>query len=203
MTTISGRVEQKYTTYSWYILFLGVMGPVGTAVKGQAMANQEQYLDPVEIHPIDIVETLAEINAWAFDRVADDQIAMAIEGAWRTYSITLAWSPHDETLRLVCSFEMDPPSASLPGLFETLNSANDKCWTGAFTLWQEQKLMVYRYGLALTGGETAGPAQISRIVQTAVAMCERFYPAFQLVCWGGESPRDAMRVAMDEAFGTA
>jgi len=167
------------------------------------MANQEQYLDPVEIHPIDIVETLAEINAWAFDRVADDQIAMAIEGAWRTYSITLAWSPHDETLRLVCSFEMDPPSASLPGLFETLNSANDKCWTGAFTLWQEQKLMVYRYGLALTGGETAGPAQISRIVQTAVAMCERFYPAFQLVCWGGESPRDAMRVAMDEAFGTA
>jgi len=33
--------------------------------------------------------------------------------------------------------------------------------------------------------------------------CERFYPAFQLVCWGDDSPAQAMRVAMDEAYGTA
>jgi len=167
------------------------------------MANQEQYFDAVEIHPIDIVETLAQHHAWDFDRVGDDQIAMAIEGAWRTYSITLAWSSFDETLRLVCSFEMDPPRETLPALFETLNMANDKCWTGAFTLWRAQNLMVYRYGLALTGGETAGAAQINRLVEAAVAKCERFYPAFQLVCWGGDTPDQAIRVAMDEAFGTA
>jgi len=167
------------------------------------MAHLEQYLDTAEIHPIDIVETLAEHHAWDFDRIADDQIAMAIEAAWRTYSITLAWSPHDETLRLICSFEMDPPAEKLPGLYQVLNQANDKCWAGAFTLWGDQKLMVYRYGLLLTGGETAGPAQINQLVHVAVSSCERFYPAFQLVCWGEETPDAAMRVAMDEAFGTA
>ena len=167
------------------------------------MANLEHYLDTVDIHPIDIVETLAEHYAWDFDRVAEDQIAMAIEGQWRTYSLTLAWSPYDETLRMVCSFEMDPPANRMAQLYEVMNLANDKCWSGGFTHWREQKLMVYRYGLVLNGGETAGPAQIGRMVETALGACERFYPAFQLVCWGGEDPTAALRVAMDEAYGTA
>ena len=167
------------------------------------MANTEHFLDRAEIHPIDIVETLAEHHAWDFDRVGDDQIAMAIEGQWRTYSITLAWSNYDETLRLVCSFEMDPPADKLPALYEALNLANDQCWTGAFTLWRDHKLMVYRYGLVLAGGELAGPTQINDLVNRAVMNAERFYPAFQLVCWGDDTPQQAMRVAMDEAYGTA
>ncbi len=167
------------------------------------MASIEQFLDSTEIHPIDIVETLAEHHAWDFDRVADDQIAMAIEGQWRTYSITLAWSPYDEMLRIVCSFEMDPPSERRAALFEVLNAANDKCWAGGFTLWQEQKLMAYRYGLVLTGGEVAGTSQLNQLVHIAVSNCERFYPAFQLVCWGDETPEAAMRIAIDEAYGTA
>ncbi|MEM9852704.1 MAG: YbjN domain-containing protein, partial [Pseudomonadota bacterium] len=52
------------------------------------MANTETFHDAGDIHPIDVVETLAEHYEWAFDRVAEDQIAMAIEGSWRTYSIT-------------------------------------------------------------------------------------------------------------------
>ena len=55
-----------------------------------AFTEQELYAD--DIHPIDLVEHLAEHHDWEFDRVADDQIAMAVEGQWRTYSITLAWS---------------------------------------------------------------------------------------------------------------
>jgi len=167
------------------------------------MAILEQIFESTEIHPIDIVETLAERHAWDFDRVTDDQIAMAIEGQWRTYSITLAWSPYDETLRLVCSFEMDPPAQKLGLLYETLNLANDECWAGAFTLWKEHKLMAYRYGLVLAGGEVAGPQQLAQLVETAVMNSERFFPAFQLVCWGEDQPHEAMRVAMDVAYGTA
>ena len=43
------------------------------------MALLEQYLED-DIHPIDIVEHLAERHDWDFDRIADDQIAMAVEG---------------------------------------------------------------------------------------------------------------------------
>lgn len=167
------------------------------------MSLSEQFEIGDDLHPIDIVETLAEHHAWEFDRVADDQISMAVEGQWRTYALTLAWSDYDETLRLVCSFEMEPPAEALPDLYEALNLTNDMCWTGGFTYWAAQKLMVYRYGLVLEGGAMAGPDQINRMISTAVLNAERFYPAFQLVCWGGRSPRDAMQVAIAEAYGHA
>lgn len=156
-----------------------------------------------EGHPIDIVETLAETHDWEFDRMCEDQIAMAVEGTWRTYSITLAWSGFDETLRMIASFDMDPPEERLPELYELINLINDRCWAGCFTHWGEQSMMVYRYGLVLAGGQTAGAAQIDTLIANAVAAAERYYPAFQLVGWGNAAPTDAVQVAIAEAYGRA
>lgn len=167
------------------------------------MSVSESYLHTDDLHPIDIVETLAAHHDWDFDRVTDDQIAMAVEGQWRTYSITLAWSPYDETLRLICTFEMDPPEERVPALYDTLNRTNDMVWSGAFTYWREQRLMVWRYGLSLAGGQIAGAEQIDRMITEAVTSAERFYPAFQLVCWGNDSPEKALEMAMGQAFGRA
>ena len=166
------------------------------------MALSEQYLEE-DIHPIDIVEHLAEHHDWEFDRIGDDQIAMAVQGQWRTYSITLAWSGYDETLRMVCTFEMDPPEGKLTGLYELLNLMNDQCWAGAFTYWGEQKLMVYRYGLVLAGDQMASPEQIDTIIGAAVLSAERYYPAIQLLVWGDRTPKQALEVAIAEAYGHA
>jgi hypothetical protein len=166
------------------------------------MALSEQYLEE-DLHPIDIVEHLAEHHDWEFDRIGDDQIAMAVEAQWRTYSITLAWSGYDETLRLVCTFEMDPPEEKLMQLYELLNSINDQCWAGSFTYWREQKMMVYRYGLILSGGHVAGPDQIDTMINAAVMSAERYYPAVQLVVWGDQTAKQAMQVAIAEAYGRA
>lgn len=166
------------------------------------MALSEQFLEE-DIHPIDIVEHIAAHHDWDFDRIGDDQIAMAVEGQWRTYSITLAWSGYDETLRLVCTYEMEPPDDSLAKLYELINAMNDQCWVGAFTYWGAQKLMVYRYGLVLAGGQVASPEQIDTMIGAAVLNAERYYPAIQLMVWGGRSPMDAMQVAIAEAYGRA
>ena len=156
-----------------------------------------------DIHPIDIVENLAESNQWDFDRIADDQIAMAVEGQWRTYSITLAWSGSDETLRMICSFEMEPPEDQQRQLYELLNLVNDQCWAGSFIYWNEQRLMVYRYGLVLTGGQIANAEQIDTLIGNAVSSSERYYPALQLVAYGNDSPKDALKIAIAEAYGRA
>ncbi|MEX0349027.1 MAG: YbjN domain-containing protein [Paracoccaceae bacterium] len=166
------------------------------------MALSEQYLEE-DIHPIDIVEHIAEHHDWDFDRIGDDQIAMAVEGQWRTYSITLAWSGYDETLRMVCTFEMEPPEDKVPQLYELINAMNDQCWAGAFTYWGGQKLMVYRYGLVLSGGQVASPEQIDTMINAAVLSAERYYPAIQLMVYGDRSPADAMQVAIAEAYGRA
>lgn len=167
------------------------------------MAQPDHFIHSDEIHPIDIVETVAAHRDWDFDRLADDQIAMTVQGQWRSYSLTLAWSPCDEVLRLICSFEMDPPPARLPVLYEVLNLANDQVWDGGFTFWAPQKLMVWRYGLVLAGEVLAGPEQIDRMIGAAIEACERFYPAFQLACWGDAAAQAAMDVALSAAYGRA
>lgn len=167
------------------------------------MPLSEHDLLSDEIHPIDIVETLAEHHAWEFDRVGDDQIAMQVEGQWRSYSLTLAWSSADETLRLICTFEMEPPAARMAELYEILNLANDMVWSGGFAYWQQQGLMVWRYGLLLTGGQMAASEQIDRMIHAAVAGCERFYPAFQLVAWADRAPEAALELAITRAYGRA
>jgi len=167
------------------------------------MAQTEQYLDADDLHPIDLVESIAAHHDWEFDRIAEDQIAMAVEGQWRTYSITLAWSAYDETLRLICTFEMEPPEERMEAVYELLNRVNDLCWSGCFTWWAEQKMMVWRYGLVLSGEQVAGPEQIDTMIGAAVMACERFYPAFQIVGWGGKTPADALQVAISEAYGRA
>ena len=167
------------------------------------MALSEHYLEADDLHPIDLVEHIAEQHAWEFDRIHDDQIAIAVEGQWRTYSITLAWSAYDATLRLICTFDMEPPADRMPALYETLNVINDRCWAGAFTWWDEQQLMVYRYGLLLTGDPVAGPDQIATMIGAAVAACEQYYPAIQLVTWADRNAEEAVQVAIGGAYGRA
>ena len=98
---------------------------------------------------------------------------------------------------------MEPPTEKLKDLYETLNVANDRCWTGAFTFWKKQKLMVYRYGLVLAGGQIATAEQIDSMISSAVLTAEKYYPAFQLVVYDNQSPDSAMQVAIAEAYGHA
>lgn len=167
------------------------------------MPTGTSFFDRTDTDPIAIVGKLAEEHEWDFDLIADNQIAMAIEGTWITYSVTVAWSPSEEQLRLICAFAFTAQKKRHPALFELMARANDACWTGAFVLWPAQELLAYKYSLNLTGGAELKEEQISDMIRAAVAACERFYPAFQLVGFGKDKPLDAMAVAMHETYGRA
>ena len=55
----------------------------------------------------------------------------------------------------------------------------------------------------LAGEQIASPEQIDTMINAAVYSAERYYPAMQLNIWGGQSPADAMQVAIAEAYGRA
>ena len=162
-----------------------------------------QIQDIYDLHPIDLVQSLAQSRAWVFERTTNDQIAVVVEGQWQQYAISLVWSDLNETLRLVCSFEFSPREDRLPALYETLNLANDGCWSGAFTFWQDQQSMAYIYGLNLVGDAVASQPQIDHMLRTSVATCEKLYPAFQLVSWGDDTPQSALRAAINDGYGRA
>ena len=147
-------------------------------------------------NPIDMVEELASQNAWNFDRLADDQIVMSIDALWRNYAITLALSNKEEMLKLACSFEIAPLENSAEQIYETLNVINDSIWTGTFTYTSAQNLIIYRYGLVLNDDAEVTDGQIDQILSDAINSCDCFYPTLQKVIWGGQSPSDAVGIAM-------
>ncbi|MDE0114561.1 MAG: YbjN domain-containing protein [Albidovulum sp.] len=147
------------------------------------MTIAPSFVDGSEFHPIDLVESLATRHEWNFDRYAEDQIDLTIEGNWRIYAISIAWSEFEELLKLVCSFDLDAASAIMPRMLETVNRANDMNWTGAFSYKREIKQMFYRYGLVLGDEATISTTQIERLMSAAFSLCERYYPAFQVVAF--------------------
>jgi hypothetical protein len=88
-------------------------------------------------------------------------------------------------------------------LYELLALANERLWLGHFDLAAGDTSPAFRYAILLRGIGTASAEQVEDLVDIAVSECERFYPAFQLLIWGGKSPSDAMEAAMIEPVGEA
>ena len=84
------------------------------------LTNSYNQIDETQ-HPIDMVEELATLNSWDFNRITDDKIVMNVEALWRNYVLTLAISEEDKILKLVCSFEIKASKNSLSKIYETLN----------------------------------------------------------------------------------
>ena len=57
--------------------------------------------------------------------------------------------------------------------------------------------------MLLRGVLGASTEQVEDLVDIALSECERFYPAFQLVVWGGKTPDEAMAAAMIDPIGEA
>jgi hypothetical protein len=45
--------------------------------------------------------------------------------------------------------------------------------------------------------------QAGTLIEAAIDECERFYPVFQFVLWGGKSPVEAIAAALIETHGEA
>jgi hypothetical protein len=41
------------------------------------------------------------------------------------------------------------------------------------------------------------------LIESAIDECERFYPVFQFVLWGGKTPKEALAASLTETQGEA
>ena len=113
-------------------------------------------------------------------------------------------------MHLSCALEMKVPANKREQIYALLAMANEKLWLGHFDLWSEENLPVFRHALLLRDGISVSSELMEDLVDIAVTECERFYPAFQFVIWGGKSAargadrgdaRDRRRSLMTELAG--
>jgi len=154
-------------------------------------------------NPLDVVEEIVSANQWAFDRQGDDELSVSVGGSWCDYHLGFSFSPAQGGMQLACAYDMRVPPRRRAEVHGLLAQINERIWIGHFDLWSEEAIPMYRHAILTRGGEAPNFVQMEELIEIAITECERFYPAFQFVIWGGKSASEAVAASMLETVGEA
>lgn len=157
----------------------------------------------VSINPIDVLEELVGANDWRFSRYNDTELVLEVCGRWSRYQMYFLWQHDLGALFASCQLELNVPKNKRPEVYELLATVNENLWIGHFDLVSERAMPVYRHTVLLRGAAGVSVEQLEDLIDAAVVECERFYPALQLVVWGGKSVSDAIAAAHMDTVGEA
>mgnify|MGYP003589616533 FL=1 len=152
--------------------------------------------------PIAQLARFCDAHGWPHDMVSDDEVVATIQGSWAAYEMRGVWREEDGVLQILMFPEIRVVDDRRAAAYESLSLINEQLWMGHFELWSSSSMLLYRHA-TLVGADGLTLEAIDTLVQTAIDECERFYPVFQFVLWGGKSPSDAIAAAMIETRGEA
>lgn len=162
-----------------------------------------EFADDRRGNPVDVVEHLAAIKHWSFDRAGADEIAISMTGQWTDYHLSFTWMDEIEALHLACAFDLRVPERRRQEVLSLIAMINEQLWVGHFDLWARDGVVMFRHALILAGGVEASGRQCEVLLDAAFDACERYYQAFQFVVWAGKSAREAVDAAMFDIAGEA
>ena len=115
-------------------------------------AGQEQDYNRVS-HPVDLMERIACLQDWVFERSSEDELTVSVAGSWCDYHISFNWRDDLESLHMACAFDFKVPRNRTTEIYRLLVLINEQLWLGHFDIWSSEGLLLYRQGLMLNGAE--------------------------------------------------
>ncbi len=164
----------------------------------------ENELDREDAAPIEMIEDYFAAHGWEHER-HDEEVVASVKGSWAKYELRALWREDDGVLQFLAFPDIKVTEDRRPALYEAIGLINEQMWLGHFELWSSSGVILYRHAAMLPGGDEQALtlAQAETIIETAIDECERYYPVFQFVLWGGKTPREALAAAMVETHGEA
>lgn len=167
------------------------------------MSSMLMKNDSLFFNPIDVAESVLVDRDWVFDRTTESELIAEASGSCSNYRIWFTWQEDCGGLTLSCSMETKFPKKVCQRVHTLLALVNEKLWLGHFDISSEDATVVFRHSLLLCEGVSTSPEHMRELIDIAITECDRFYPAFQSVIWGGKSPADALEIAMFETIAEA
>ncbi|MDX7950710.1 YbjN domain-containing protein [Lichenihabitans sp. Uapishka_5] len=154
-------------------------------------------------HPVDVVERIAAMHDWNFDRDDRDEISISVAGKLSDLHVAFTWLPDLEALHVGCAFDLKVPDRRRAEILLLISAINEHLWIGHFDLWSGEDVVMFRHSLLMAGGADPDGRQCEAILKMAVTACDRYYQAFQFVIWAGKPAREALDSVMFETEGEA
>ncbi|QHL91968.1 hypothetical protein GVO57_12325 [Sphingomonas changnyeongensis] len=154
--------------------------------------------------PIDMLESYFAAHGWSHDRSGDDEIVAHVKGSWTEYELRGVWRDEDQVLQFLALPDIKVTEDKRAAIYEAIGLVNEQLWLGHFELWSTSGILLFRHAALIEGDEpTMSLAQTETLIESAIDECERYYPVFQFVLWGGKTPREAIAAALIETQGEA
>ena len=171
----------------------------------EVLSEEESSEERDDGAPIEVLEAYFEARGWVCERSGEGEIVASAAGSWAQYELRGVWRPDDQVLQFLAFPDIKVGPEKRLAIYETLGLVNEQLWLGHFELWSGSGLIVFRYSALLDAGEDDGLTfeQAEAIAEAALEECERFYPVFQFVLWGGKSPTEAISAALIDTAGEA
>lgn len=154
-------------------------------------------------NPLDLAESVIMDRDWVFERTAEGELIADVNGNWSKYHLWLNWQEEAGGLTIACSLDAKFPKPMLFKIHSLLAMVNEKLWLGHFDVSSEDMTITFRHSMLLRDGVGTSSEHLNELIDIAISECERFYPAFQSVVWGGKSPADALALALFETVAEA
>ncbi len=162
-----------------------------------------QEREAIAPNPLDLVEELVGANDWPFKRASESELMVEVDGRWCGYYLHFVWRAEMSALVFSCLFDQKVPTHRRAAVYELLARVNETLWLGHFELASEDGTAMFRHTVPLRGLSGPSAELLEDLVDAAVDECERFYPALQMVLWGGRPAAEAVQAALMETLGEA
>ena len=167
------------------------------------MASLEDQAHGLPANPLDTLEDLVSANEGRFNRYSDSELMLEVLGRWCGYQMYVVWDEQLSAMFVSCQLDLRVPEPKRAAIYELLASVNENIWLGHFDFLFEGGVTMYRSAVPMRGASGLSAEQLEDMVDAATDECERFFPALQMVVWGGQSVTEAITVARMETVGEA
>ncbi len=167
-----------------------------------------QEIDPFDelSNPLDSVEEILTANDWIFNRQTDDELNVQVTGRHGgIYDMHFFWQEEFGAMQFTCKMgEIDIPEDKMTLVSQAMRKINSNLWLGHFDFLEEQRIPRFRHTCLFRGMHGASGAEhIEDLVDIALAECERFFSAFDLISRPKQADEALLSLAMMDTSGEA
>lgn len=153
--------------------------------------------------PLLVVEDVVDKKGWIYLRPSDAEMSLTRQGSWSAYHLYFAWLEELRVMQFCSVYDFSLQNARTSDLHVLISLLNERMWLGHFEVDSQEQTVLFRHNMRVMDYDQNLDQQIDDLIHIAIEQCERFYPAFQFVLWGGKSPYEAVEACLMDVVGHA
>ena len=101
------------------------------------MTFDDVELTPHGSTPIDTLAAWYGAQGWVHERVGEEEVVAATEGAWGQYELRGIWRDDDRVLQFLAFPDITVQADKFSTIYETIGLIHEQMWLGHFELWSQ------------------------------------------------------------------